>query len=78
MQNLKHLLMAGLLASLLLAAPIGLMAQEEEPAAAEMQSAAPGISTLIFLLGAGAIIVVGGAMMARDNFQSETDETVSS
>jgi hypothetical protein len=65
---LKHLLLTCLLLGLLLAVPLAL-AQEE--AAAEAPTAAPGISTLIFLLGAGAVIIVGGARMARDSYRSD-------
>jgi hypothetical protein len=49
------------------------VAQEEAPAA-EANPVAPGIAPLVFLLGAGAIIVVGGASFLRDNYKSDKDE----
>ncbi len=68
---MKHLALTLLAISLLLAVPLT-FAQEE--AAAETEAAAPGISTLVFLLGAGAIVIVGSTMLARDTFQSDSDE----
>ena len=68
----RHLLLAVLVGGLVLA-PMALSAQDEAPLAEQDMSAAPGISTLVFLLGAGAIIIVGGAMIARDNFESDGD-----
>jgi|GEM_PF-4890742 len=42
---------------------------EAAPAAAETTEAPPaGLSTLILLLGAGAVLLVGGVMVARDRF----------
>jgi hypothetical protein len=70
--SLKHLLITLLLGSLLLAIPMA-FAQEEAPAA-ETSAAAPGIATLVFLLGAGAIIVVGGASLARDRYNADKNE----
>ncbi len=69
--SLKHLLIALLIGSLLLAVPLT-VAQEEAPAA-ETNPAAPGIATLVFLLGAGAIIVVGGVTLARGSYHPEDD-----
>lgn len=68
---MKHLALTLLAISLFLAVPLT-FAQEE--ATAETAAPAPGISTLIFLLGAGAIVIVGGTMLARDTFQSDSDE----
>jgi hypothetical protein len=70
----KHLLATLLLGALLLSVT-GLTAAQE--AAAETSASAPGISTLIFLLGAGAILVVGGAMIARDSFRADGDDKAS-
>lgn len=69
--SLKIIVLALLLGGLLLAVPIAL-AQESAPAADS--AAAPGISTLVFLLGAGAIIIVGGVSMARDSYSKGSDE----
>lgn len=70
----KHLLLAVLLSGLLLAAPV--LAQETAAETTEEAApAVPGISTLVFLLGAGAIIIVGGALIARDNFQSDNNDS---
>lgn len=42
---------------------------EAAPATAETTEAPPaGLSTLILLLGAGAVLLVGGVMVARDRF----------
>jgi hypothetical protein len=70
--SLKYVLLALLLGSLLLAVPMA-FGQEEAPAA-ETEAAAPGISTLVFLIGAGAIIIVGGASLARDSYRSDNDK----
>lgn len=43
------------------------------PAAAE-QATPVGIATLVFLLGAGAVLLVGGVMLARDSFRGDSDE----
>jgi hypothetical protein len=52
----------------LLALPLLVMAQEEEAAA----PAEPvGLTTLVFLLGLGAVVVVGGRAMLRDTFNSD-------
>ncbi len=61
------------LCGLLLALPALALAQAE-PAAAEQPPAPVGIATLIFLLGAGAVLLVGGAMIARDSFTGDVDE----
>jgi len=70
--SLKSLLLVLLVGSLLLAVP--LTVAQEEASAAEANPAAPGIATLVFLLGAGAIIVVGGVSMARDNYRPDEDK----
>lgn len=67
---MKHLSLTLLAISLFIVVPLTL-AQEET---AEAPAAVPGISTLVFLLGIGAIIVVGGAMLARDSFKSDSEE----
>jgi hypothetical protein len=72
-KSLKHLTYALLIFVLLLAVPLT-FAQEAAPTAAETPAAAPGISTLVFLLGAGAIIVVGGASLARDRYNADKNE----
>lgn len=72
--KIKRLLLALLLGSFLLAMPLTMTAQDAEPAAEETSTVPGGVSTLMFLLGVGAIIIVGGAMLARDNFKSESSE----
>ncbi len=78
--TLKKLLLIGLLCGLLLL-PLAVHAAEEstateEPAAVETTTEETteipgGLNTLMFLIGAGAVIAVGGLMMARDNFNEE-------
>jgi len=75
----KKLLLIGLLCGLLL--PLAVHAAEEstateEPAVVEATTeetteVPAGLNTLMFLIGAGAVIAVGGLMMARDNFKEE-------
>jgi hypothetical protein len=67
----KRILLILFALSLLLTTPALLAAEE---AAAETPSSPVGISTLIFLLGLGAVIIVGGAMLARDSFKSENED----
>lgn len=73
MNKLAKPLMVALVCGLLLALPALALAQAE-PAAAEQPPAPVGIATLVFLLGAGAVMLVGGAMIARDNFRGDSDE----
>lgn len=65
-----------LLIALLLTMPLtgALALAEEGPATSEQPPAPVGIATLVFLLGAGAVVLVGGAMIARDNFRGDSDE----
>lgn len=44
-----------------------------EGAVAEPSSTVPGVSAAMLFLGAGAIVVVGLLMIARDNFTGETE-----
>lgn len=71
MPKLTHLLLALALCGLLAAAPLA--AQETETAAAPAETAPTGISTLVLLMGLGAVTVVGGAWLARDNFRPSDD-----
>ena len=70
--TLKRLLMLVMLGTVLLALPVVTLAQEE-PVAAETTtpSEPPGLSTLVFLLGVGAIVVVAGKSLGRDNFKQD-------
>jgi hypothetical protein len=65
-----------LLCALLLLGPVaGVGAVEEPPAPLEEEAAepvVPGASAFIFFIGAGAVLVVGAAMVARDNFKDES------
>jgi hypothetical protein len=72
--KLKRAAAALALCLMLLTASLA-FAQETAPASGESAASdsAPGITTLVVLLGVGAIIVVGGAMLARDNFREESD-----
>jgi hypothetical protein len=44
-----------------------------EEAATVIDDLPQGISTLILLLGIGGVLIVGGAMIARDNFKGEEE-----
>ena len=76
-KRLQTLLLALVLCGLLLALPVTLAQDEEpiEPAPVETEEeaspVAPGTATLFFLVGMGAVMLVGGAMWARDNFQPD-------
>lgn len=70
--SLKPFFTTLLLGSLLLVVPLAL-AQDAAPAA-DSNAAIPGIATLVFLLGAFAIIVVGGATLLRDTYRSDDDQ----
>lgn len=69
-------MMGALLCALLLLAPVA--SADEAPTggapAAEATGApvVPGLSAFIFFIGAGAVLVVGGVMLARENFKEET------
>lgn len=73
-KRLQTLVLALVLCGLLLVLPVALAADDEPvettAVAAEADTApvAPGTGTLIFLVGLGAVTLVGGAMWARDNF----------
>ncbi|MBZ0296842.1 MAG: hypothetical protein K8L99_30050 [Anaerolineae bacterium] len=84
-KSLQKFAIMGLLL-VLLALPLWtVLAQDEEPAAEDTATEVvpeeetteatpqnlPGLDTLMFLLGAGAIVVVGGAVLARDSFREE-------
>jgi protein-S-isoprenylcysteine O-methyltransferase Ste14 len=66
----KALLLLGLCALLL---PV--MATAAQEAASQPAAQPPALGTLIFLLGAAAIVIVGGAMIARDNYREDSDES---
>ncbi len=80
-QRLKKLLLITLLCGLLLL-PLTVYAAQEEttpeaPVAAEttdeeVPEGPIGLSSLVFLLGAMAIVTVGGLSIARNNFNEET------
>lgn len=87
MQNMmKRLLMIGLLCALLLPTMTFVGAQEEgspevtpavvtdAPAEAEAVQA-PGLASLVFLMGLGAVSIVGVVMLARHNFRDESGES---
>lgn len=71
MKKLTKPLIVALVCGLLLALPALALAQAE---AAEQPPAPVGIATLVFLLGTGAVMLVGGVMIARDNFRGDADE----
>lgn len=71
--TLTKTLAALALCGLLLALPALTLAQAEP--AAEQQPVPVGIATLVFLLGAGAVLLVGSVMIARDTFTGDTDES---
>jgi hypothetical protein len=71
--TLAKTLAALALCGLLLALPALALAQAE-PATAEEQPAPVGVATLVLLLGMGAVVMVGGAMIARDSFTGDADE----
>lgn len=73
--RLRRSIIALALCLFLLMLPLGgIMAQEggAEGAAAETASV-PGVGTFVFFIGAGAILLVGVAMIARDRFKEESD-----
>ena len=69
-QTFKQVSLTILIASMLLVAPMTLAAQETP---AETAQGPSGLMVLAFLLGAGGIILVGGMMLARDNFQGDDE-----
>jgi hypothetical protein len=72
--TVKRLLMLLILGTVLLAMPVMTTAQEAAAAAETTAPAEPaGLSTLVFLLGVGAIIVVGGRSLGRDNFKQDNE-----
>lgn len=76
MRKIAKVLLVGLVCALLLM-PAVMTAQEEattETATSQEASANPiGVTSLIFLMGAGAIVVVGGAMLARDSYREDAE-----
>ncbi|MGQ9887629.1 MAG: hypothetical protein ACUVSX_03975 [Aggregatilineales bacterium] len=60
--------------ALALTAALPVLAQTAPASAAAEQAAPVGIATLVFLLGAGAVLLVGGIMLARDSFRGDSDE----
>lgn len=73
-QTFRKLIIALALWSLLIAVPLA-MAEEAagaESQAAQAATAPPGAATLMLLLGAGAILIVGLTIMARDNFRGDS------
>ncbi len=83
MRNMmKRLLLIGLLCALLLPTMTFISAQEEgtpavvtdAPAQAETVQA-PGLASLVFLMGLGAVSIVGVVMLARHNFRDESGES---
>ncbi len=71
--QMKPLLLLLFVSNLLLSVPF-VLATEEAEAVADAAAVPGGVSTLMFLLGVGAIILVGGAMLARDSFKSDNSE----
>ena len=66
----KHLLPALMLASMLLIVPGTLAAQETT---AEAVTGPSGLMVLIFLLGVGGVVLVGGRWLIRDSFQPDDE-----
>lgn len=75
-KTFRKFLLALVLCSFLIAVPLTLA--EEAPGAetqtTEEVASPPGAATFVFLLGAGAILIVGGAMLARDNFRGDSSK----
>jgi len=67
-------LTVALACTLALTAALPALAQAAPAPAAVEQAAPVGIATLVFLLGAGAVLLVGGIMLARDSFRGDSDE----
>jgi len=74
-KRFKKFLLALVLCSLFVVVPLT-MAEEapEAETTTEETAAPPGAATFMFLLGAGAILIVGGAMLGRDNFRGDSSK----
>ena len=72
--SLKRLLILIYLITMFISVPVMLATEEAEAAAVDAAAVPGGVSTLMFLLGIGAIVLVGGAMLARDSFQSDNKD----
>ena len=72
--SLKRLLIPIYLITMFISVPVMLATEEAEAAAVDAATVPGGVSTLMFLLGIGAIVLVGGAMLARDSFQSDNKD----
>lgn len=71
---LKRLWLVTLMSGLLLAAPLALTAQETPTEEADISTTDPaGMNTLVFLLGVGGIIFVGGRWLIHDSFQANNE-----
>lgn len=70
MPALKKLAVVFAVCLLLVALPVFAQeaAPEAAPAAEAAETAPAGVSTLVLLMGAGAVLLVGGVMVARDRF----------
>lgn len=58
---------------LLLALPLTAALAATEETAQEAPQSPFGLTAFVLLLGIGAVVVVGGAMLARDNFRDDGD-----
>jgi hypothetical protein len=75
-KTLRKLLLALVLCSFLIVIPL-VMAEEASVAEAQTTTEvdnSPKPAPLIFLLGAGAIIIVGAVMIARNNFRGDVSK----
>ena len=68
---LKRLILTLLLCSVLLAPAV---AEDDTHTEALAEAAAPGLGTLVLVVGMVTVIVVGGGLWARDNFTGFEDE----
>lgn len=69
---LKKLLLTLVLCSLFLVVPLAMAEDAAGTATTEVATAPPGAATFMFLLGVGAILIVGLAMIGRDSFRGDS------
>lgn len=72
--KLTKLFVITLVCALALLLVLPALAQAATNTATAERAAPVGIATLVFLLGAGAVLLVGGIMLARDSFRGDSDE----
>lgn len=73
-KTIKKFLLALVLCSLLIAIPLTMAEDATEPQTTAEVDNTPKPAPLIFLLGAGAIIIVGVVMTARSNFRGDSSK----